>query len=72
MAFGKSIMYSPILDLPSLIKIKIISMLDKHSVIQVSQTCQTLRYLVELDHILALELPMDAQYEDTEWKRKTI
>ena len=47
-------------------------MLDKHSVIQVSQTCQTLRYLVELDHILALELPMDAQYEDTEWKRKKI
>ena len=65
-------MCSSILDLPSLIKIKIISMLDKHSVIQVSQTCQTLRYLVELDHILALELPMDAQYEDTEWKRKKI
>ena len=65
-------MCSSILDLPSLIKIKIISMLDKHSVIQVSQTCQTLRYLVELDHILALELPMDVQYEDTEWKRKTI
>ena len=65
-------MVSPILDLPIIIKIKIIGMLDKYSVIQVSQTCQTLRNLVKLDHILALELPIAGQYEDMELKRKKI
>ena len=65
-------MLSGFLDLPSLIKIKIISKLDEYSIIQVSQTCQILRQLVGLDHILALELPIAGQYEDQELIRKKV
>ena len=48
-----------LLDLPSLVHLKIVSFLDPHSIVQLAQACQKLREVVKLDYLTQLVLPND-------------
>ena len=48
-----------LLDLPSLVYPKILSLLDPHSIVYLSQTCKKLREYVKLDYLTELTLPND-------------
>ena len=51
--------YLTFVDLPQLIHLKIVRMLDASSIIQLSQTCSTLREIVKCTHLITLILPND-------------
>ena len=48
-----------LLDLPPMVYPKIVSLLDPHSIVYLSQTCKNLREYVKLDYLTELTLPND-------------